>query len=382
MKPQLGATWPLASPLFTSSVYTIPDLDTLDAINAGEAGFIYARDAHPNASLLAARLAQMEGGSWGLACGSGMAALSTAILANTSQGDLLFASDQLYGRTSQLLRSELTRFGLTTEFHDVYTLARLRESLQRRKPKLLVVETLSNPLGRVANLPELAALCAEVGCRLLVDNTFASPVLCKPLTLGADWVMESLTKIIGGQSDGTLGFLAGRHRDDRIHCARVMAVWGFSSSPFDCWVTERGLDTLTLRVQAASANALRLAQWLTQQPLVKRVDYPGLPEHPDHRLAAALLNGGFGHVLCLELPGGRDAVNRFIRASAMPLSPSLGHNRTTLSYPAGTSHRHDPPENRQRLGITEGLIRVSVGCEDWSEIVTEVDKALHALGNS
>lgn len=372
----LGSTAPLASPLYTSAVYTIPDLDALDAIYAGGPGYIYARDAHPNAHALAAKLAALQGGTWGLVCGSGMASLSAAILGLVSQGDLIFASDRLYGRTTQLLRSELQRFNVAAEFHDVCVLDPLRAAMEKRKPKMLLVETMSNPLCRVPDLRALVGMCRQAGCTLVVDNTFATPQHCKPLELGADLVMESLTKMIGGHSDVTLGFLAGKDRSQLEHFTKTMSIWGFSGSPFDCWMAERGLETLDVRMRAASSNAAKLAEWLAAQPGVSRVVYPGLVNHPDHTIAAKLLTGGFGNMLCFELAG-RDAVNRFMqRAPGIPFSPSLGHTRTTISHPASTSHRHDSPEDRARQSITDGLIRVSVGCEDYGELIAEMRKGL------
>jgi cystathionine beta-lyase/cystathionine gamma-synthase len=372
----LGITEPLVPPLYQSSVYTLPDLDALDRImNAEEPGFIYARDAHPNAHLLAKRLAVLESAEWGLVTGSGMAALSAIVLACVEKGQRIIASSHLYGRTTQLLDRELGRFGVETTFVDVNDLDSVEKALAH-PARLVLVETLSNPLLRVCDIAALAGLAHTRSALLVVDNTFATPVLTRPLEMGADLVMESLTKMIGGHSDITLGVVCG-NGDRLADLSTTLSIWGLSSSPFECWLTLRGLDTLPLRMRAACDNALALARWLKQQPGVARVIYPGLPEHPDHDLAGQVLGGAFGHMMCFDLAGGREAVNRFMRlAQGVPFSPSLGNTTTTCSHPATTSHRYVSPAEKARQGITDGLIRLSVGIEPLEAIQAEMSKGL------
>jgi cystathionine beta-lyase/cystathionine gamma-synthase len=376
----LGPSAPLAPPLFASAVYTLPDLDALDAIYDGKAsGFIYARDGHPNARHLADQLASLEGGTWAVVCGTGMAALSAAFLALISSGDTVLASDRLYGRTTQLLKQQLGRYGATTVSLDLADLDATRAAVSTHRPKVLYAETMSNPMCRVPDLPALAQIAHAGGARLVVDNTFATPVLCRPLALGADLVMESLTKMIGGHSDVILGSLAGSDAALSPTVSQVVSVWGLAASPFGCWQAERGLLTLGLRMRAATATAAAAADWLAAQPGVTRVVYPGRPDHPDHELAKRLFPDGCGNMLCFELEGGRGAVNRFMRAApGIPFSPSLGHARTTISYPAGTSHRYDGADEKRRQGITDGLIRMSVGCEPPDELTREITRGLIA----
>lgn len=372
----LGRTAPLVPPLYSSSVYALPDLDTLERIARGEEpGFIYARDAHPNARLLAERLAEIEGGAWAVVCGSGMAAISAILLALARQGERVVASNRLYGRTLQLLGEEFTRFGLQTTFVDTGDLDQVRDAL-KQPTRLLFIETMSNPLLRVADVAHLAKLAHARDCLLIVDNTFATPILHRPLEHGADLVMESLTKMIGGHSDVTLGMVSGRGQQGPA-IGLTTSIWGLASSPFDCWLAQRGLATLPLRMKAASANAATLADWLAEQPGVQRVVYPGRPEHPDHELAKNMLAGNFGNMLCFELTGGRDAVNRFLRqAPGIPFSPSLGDTTTTCSHPGSTSHRYVNPEEKQRQGIGDGLIRLSVGVEELAHIQRELARGL------
>ncbi len=372
----LGPSSPLAPPLYLSSVYSLPDLDALDRVTDGaEPGFIYARDDHPNARRLAAAVAALEGAAWGQVCASGMAAISAMFLSQVQPGDRIVASNRLYGRAMQLLNQELPRFGVQTTFIDTNDLDAVRTALEA-PTRLLYVETISNPLLRVADLAGLAALTHARNCRLLVDNTFATPVLCKPLQLGADLVLESLTKMIGGHSDVTLGFVGG-NGDLFPQLARTVTIWGLACNPFDCWLAERGLATLSLRMRAATANAAELAKWLQAQPAVVRVLYPGLASHGDHAVAKKVLPDGGGNMLCFELRGGREAVNRFMHgATGVPFSPSLGHTTTTCSHPGTTSHRYVNAAERQRQGITDGLVRLSVGVEDLGAIQTEMLKGL------
>ena len=306
-----------------------------------------------------------------------MAAISAIFLATLRPGDRIVASNRLYGRASKLLRQGFGRFGVPTDFIDVTDLDMVRKALAS-PARLLFVETISNPILRVADLERLAALARERGCLFVVDNTFATPVLTRPLELGADLVMESLTKMIGGHSDVTLGAVCGRG-DQLAAVSQNTSMWGLSSNPFDCWLAERGLETLSLRMRAASANAAALADWLADRPGVTRVIYPGRPDHPDHAVAGRVLHGGYGNMLCMELAGGRDAVNRFMqKATGIPFSPSLGHTATTCSHPATTSHRFVAAEEKARQGIADGLVRLSVGCEDLGRIQEEMAKGLDA----
>jgi cystathionine beta-lyase/cystathionine gamma-synthase len=373
----LGPSKPLVPPIYQTSVFAIPDLDALEEIMTGAApGFIYARDAHPNAHKLAADLAALEGAAWGLMASSGMAAESASLLALVKPGDSILASNRLYGRTNTLIRQELKRFGVQSTIVDASDLDAVRQAMAE-KPRVLFVETMSNPLCRVPDLPALAELAKANGCRFVVDNTFATPAVTKPIAIGADLVVESLTKMIGGHSDVTLGVVCGNDPELLPAMTQIVSVWGLASPPFDCWLAQRSLATLRLRMHTAMCNAAAVADWLVEQPGVSRVVYPGRADHPDRAVAAKVCAGGFGNMLCFELAGGRDAVNRFMRlATGVPFSPSLGHTGTTCSHPATTSHRYESPAERQRQTITDGLIRLSVGFEPVEQIRAELRRGL------
>jgi cystathionine beta-lyase/cystathionine gamma-synthase len=238
------------------------------------------------------------------------------------------------------------------------------------------VETISNPLLRVADLDALADLARRADAGLLVDNTFATPVLCRPLERGAALVQESLTKFIGGHSDLTLGYVGGADAGDAKPVAAAASTWGLTAGPFDCWLALRSLETLALRVRASSTNAAELAERIVHWPGITRVIYPGRPDHPDHALVKKLLPDSQGAMLAFELAGGRAAAETFLRKTGVPLCPSLGHSGTTISYPAATSHRGMTPDERARRGVTDGLLRLSVGVEPVNEVAKELERGL------
>lgn len=381
MNTPLGSATPFAPAFQPAAVYQLPDLDALERISAGdEPGFIYARDDHPNGRQLESELARLEHARWAIVAGSGMSALSLAFLAGVQPGERLLVSEQLYGRTTQLALSELPRLGVAAEAVDTLNLAETATAFAKpgaAPATLLLVETLTNPLMRVADVASLAELCRRHRAKLLVDNTFATPLFCRPLEHGATWVMESLTKSLSGHSDVTLGVLAGNDESEK-RLRQLRSVWGFHGAPFDCWLTLRGLETFPLRMQEASRNAAALADWLAAQPNVNGVHYPGRAGAAERELMRGLLDGQGGAMLSFELSGGRGAVNRFLKAGTIPFCPSLGDVKTTCSYPDATSHRYVPEAEKRRLGITPGLVRLSVGCEPLEELRTRLAAALAA----
>ena len=373
--PRPTTTAPLSPPIALSSVYQIESLAQVDALYEGaERGFVYARDAHPNASALASKVAAIEGTEAALVCGSGMAAEAALFLACLDAGDTIALSEGLYGRTVGLVTKELARFGVGCVMFDATRPESLREAI-RPRTRLAFVETISNPLIRVADIAGLAEVAHAADCLLAVDHTFA-PLLCSPIALGADVVVHSATKMIGGHSDVTLGVVAGKRAlVDRL--ANLASTFGLTGNPFDSWLAMRGLSTLALRVSRTNANALDLAGRLAAHPAVAQVNYPGLPGHLDHALALRTFPNGFGAMMSLDV-GSRDRADAFIRGlKHIPYAPSLGDVSTTLSHPTTTSHRFQTPEQWAAQGITPGLIRLSVGLEDvadlWADLATALD---------
>ncbi len=372
--PVESSSRPLVPPIDMSVVYCPDDLDHVDALcDGGAKGFIYARDAHPNAAQFAEKMARLEGGEAGLVCASGMGAIASVFLTLLSQNDHTLVSEGLYGKTSSLVSRHLSRWGIT---HGVFDPADARslESLVNPQTRLIYVETISNPLLRVADLGALAAVARRAGIPLAVDNTFA-PLLCRPIEHGASLVVHSATKTIGGHSDLTLGVVVGK--SSMIELIRVVAsTLGQTGNPFESWLASRGLATLKVRNDRACATALELARRLEAHPRVDRVYYPGLESHPEFAVAVRLLDGGFGTIVTIDLATRVRADSLIRKLRSIPFAPSLGDVQTTLSHPATTSHRALPDAERDRQGITPGMIRLSVGLEDVEDLWEEFDRAL------
>lgn len=373
-----GSIRPLAPAIHPSSVFNFTDLDDLDAFFDGSRpGYLYARDGHPNADDLAHRLAQLEHADWASITSSGMSSIAAVFLGLLGPGRRIVASRWLYGKTIVLIR-DLEARGTNVSWFTPDCPDNLKIELEQQAD-LVLVETVSNPLVRVADIAHLGTICQNAGVPLVVDNTFATPILARPLEMGASIVIESLTKLVNGHSDATLGLVAGRAPwKTRIH--PLISLYGLNSSPFDCWLTLRGMETLELRVRAAEANACRLAQFLAGQPGVSTVHHPSLPGHPDHFLANKTMPAGCCNIVAFDLTHGRDGAQAFIRGCPeFTLSPSLGHTGTTLSYPAGTSHRGLSAREREAEGIGPGLLRVSVGIESSEIILAGFTKGLLAV---
>jgi cystathionine beta-lyase/cystathionine gamma-synthase len=357
-------TQPHAPPIYPTSVWACESPQQADELLAGrQAGYVYQRDGHPNAYLLAEKCRQLHEADQGAITASGMAALATALLSQLQTGEHAVVGSRLYGRTLVLFGAEAQRLGIEVTAVDTCDLAATAAAI-RPNTKLILAETIANPLLEVADIAGLAELAHQQNTPLLVDNTFASPILCRPLVLGADLVMESLTKTLNGHSDVVLGYLGGR-QDVWTRVPQVIATWGLASSPFDCWLAERGLATAHLRIERACDNALLAAEFLkTQAPCIAAVHYPGLIDHPQHVLARRQFGELFGTIVTFRLAGGRAAADAFIAAAKqIPFCPSLGELSTTLSHPETTSHRGMTAPERAALGITGGTIRLSVGTE-------------------
>jgi cystathionine gamma-synthase len=331
-------------------------------------GHYYSRTSTPNRGSLERAVAALEGGAEACAFASGSAA-SFAVFALAAPGGRILASHDCYHGSAKQLREVLPELGIDTAFVDTTDLASVRVAL-RERTVLLWVETPSNPLLRVSDLAGLVSLAREHGALLAVDNTFASPVLQQPLALGADLVMHSTTKYLGGHSDVLGGVVVAREAGPAAARLRESQVTsGAVPSPFDCWLLQRSLPTLPLRVRAQAASALAIATHLADHPRVSRVHYPGLPAHPGHAIARQQMRGGFGGVLSMEVPGGAEAalavaarVRLFTRATSLGGVESLIEHRASMEGP----HSRTPP----------GLLRLSIGLENVEDLVEDLDQAL------
>jgi cystathionine beta-lyase/cystathionine gamma-synthase len=302
-----------------------------------------------------------------------MAAIACALTALCGSGGRVVASHFLYGATVRLLTGELARFGVETTWVDTTDLNAVEAAL-RPRADVLLVETAANPLLQIADLPSMARLCRASGAKLVVDNTFASPLGCRPLEQGADISLHSVTKFLSGHSDLTLGAAAGRK--ELIDQLRVQArLWGGAANPFEAWLALRGIATFPLRMERSCQNALELARRLEAHPTVARVYYPGLPSHPQHELAARVLDN-FGAMLAFDTGSGEAARSVLRRLQHVRFAPSLGDTATTVSYPAATSHRALTAEQRAELGITDGVIRLSVGIDHVDDVWADLEQAL------
>jgi cystathionine beta-lyase/cystathionine gamma-synthase len=322
------------------------------------------------------RLALLEGAEAALALSSGMGATACAMLALLRPGDHLVSSAWLYGGTHKLFTQEFASLGIETTLVDPMHTRGWRQAL-RPSTRAVFVESPVNPTTRVLDLRPLAQLTREIGLALVVDSTFASPVNFRPLEHGADVVIHSATKYLNGHHD----ILAGAVMGTASYIEEVrqkMTVWGQAPDPFACWLLERGLKTLDVRVRRQNENALALARWCEAHPAVARVHYPGLASHPDHALATEIL-AGYGGMLALELAGGGQAADRFVSAVRLfSHAPSLGGVDSLVSEPRYTSHAHMTSEARAAIGIPDGFLRLSVGIENIEDLIADVEQALDA----
>lgn len=339
-----------------------------------EPGPIYARFTNPTVSMMEARLAALEGAERCVAFASGMAAILATVMGLMKTGEHIVASRSIFGSTVQLFSNILGRFGIETTYVSPTDPAEWRAAV-KPNTKLFFVESPSNPLTEVSDIRALAAIAHESGAWLAVDNCFCSPALQKPLELDADIVIHSATKYLDGQGRVLGGAVLGSQ-------AIMEGVYTFlrtagpTLSAFNAWVILKGLETLSIRMQAHSRNALALAQWLEAQPQVSRVLYPGLPSHPQHALAMAQQKTG-GGIVAFELKGGKDAAWKLIDATQLlSITANLGDTKTTITHPASTTHSRMTPEQREAAGISDGLIRIAVGLESIADIQADLARGL------
>ncbi|MDP2226663.1 MAG: O-succinylhomoserine sulfhydrylase [Moraxellaceae bacterium] len=345
---------------------------------SSEPGNIYSRFTNPTVRTFEQRLAALEGGERAVATSSGMAAILATCLALLKSGDHVVCSRSVFGTTNVLFEKYMKKFGIETTFVALTEFSAWEAALTPQT-RLFFLETPSNPLCEVADIPALAALAHAHDVLLVVDNCFCTPALQKPLALGADVVIHSATKYIDGQGRCLGGAVVGRQKEmDEVF--GVVRTCGPTMSAFNAWVFLKGLETLRLRMHAHSDSALALAEWLNTRPEVARVHYAGLSSHPQHTLAAQQ-QSKFGGVLSFELNGGREEAWRFIDATKlMSITANLGDAKTTITHPATTTHGRLSPEAKVAAGITESLIRIAVGLEDIADLRADCERGFAALG--
>ncbi len=371
---------PAITPIYNSVVYLYDEVETLHHILAGERpGYVYSRYANPTTAALEEAVAVLEGGEAAVAFASGMSAIHAALLAaGLRPGDTLVAARDLYGVTIALLRELLAPMDVHTRFVNVAHTEETAAALEEARPCVFLLETISNPLLVVPDLPVLVEAAHRAGALVVVDNTFATPYLLRPLEYGADLVVHSLTKFLAGHDDVLGGVVVGRKElMDKVR--RVAQVAGAVLGPNEAWLAHRGIKTLALRMRQHCENALVVAQWLEEHPRVGRVYYPGLPSHPQHTIASRLFRpGAFGGVVSFEVqpPTPETALGVMDRLRLILPGTTLGCIHSLMLYPARASHRSLSPEERAAWGISDGLLRLSVGIEEAEDIVADLAQAL------
>ena len=372
---------PTATPIYSAVTFTYDSMADMDRAFSGEVdGYVYTRHGNPTVASFERTMLALEGGAGACAFGSGMAALHAALVAcELGPGSTAIASQDLYGATLNLLLKIFDLFGVRTVLADFSDTAQLSETAKKEKPRALVAETISNPLLKVCDLDACATIAHDSGARFVVDNTFATPCLTRPIEHGADFVVHSATKYISGHATATGGIAICREPQDHAALLQIMKLVGGILGPWEAHELNRGIQTLPLRFDRQCSNARRIAEALSRNDRVRRVYYPAACETPD-RLARILQPPYAGALVSFALANDtRDAAFRFMDALKLCVrATSLGDVFTTALHPATASHRDLPPSRRQKLGVTDGLVRISAGIENPDDILADIEQALKA----
>ncbi|RJR32334.1 MAG: PLP-dependent transferase [Candidatus Latescibacterota bacterium] len=364
------------TPIYQTSTFGFESAqDGADRFAGNARGYIYTRIGNPTIAALEQCVAGLEDGVGAVATSSGMGAIATAYLALLRQGAHVVSTASVYGPTRILMEKHLSRFGVAATYVDTSNLREVRDAL-RAETKMIYIETPSNPLMQVTDIRAVAELAHERGGLLVVDSTFASPFLQKPLALGADVVLHSVTKFINGHADVVGGIVAARDTDVYRRLREMMVTMGCNMDPHQAYLVHRGLKTLALRIERAQQSAFEIARWLESRPEVAWVRYIGLPSHPQHELARKQM-AGFGSMISFEMKGGMEAGRKLMDSVKLAmLAVSLGGVETLIEHPASMTHAGVPRKEREAAGITDGLVRYSVGIEDVGDLVEDLRRAL------
>jgi methionine-gamma-lyase len=373
------ATGAVAPPIIQSSTFAFANTrEGADRFAGTAEGYIYTRMGNPTIARLEEAVATLEGGAQGLATGSGMGALCTVVFALMNQGDHMVGTASVYGPSRVVMERDFSRFGVESVFVDTSDLAEVRAAM-RPNTNLVFIETPANPTISLTDIAAVAEVAHERGAIVLVDNTFASPLLQRPLELGADVVMHSMTKFINGHTDVVAGMIVPGSDELRTRLKKVHAYLGACMDPHQAWLALRGLKTLAMRVRTAQENAGMVAEFLERHPKVEWVRYPGLASHPQHDLATRQMDGP-GSLISFEVTGGIEGGARLLDGvELMTLAVSLGGIETLIQHPSSMTHAAMPREQRIAAGITDGLVRVSIGCEDATDLIADFEQALRAV---
>jgi cystathionine beta-lyase/cystathionine gamma-synthase len=364
----------------TTGAVTVPIYQTSTYVQEGigkHKGFEYARTQNPTRMALEKNMAAIEGGVAAYAFASGMAAEMAVTQLLLKQGDHAICSSNVYGGTFRLFDKIVKGYGVEFTYVNTSNLKEL-ESAIRPSTRMVFVETPTNPLMWITDLRSVAEISHRSGCRVVVDNTFMTPYFQRPLDLGADIVVHSTTKYLNGHSDSVGGVVVLKHSEDAERLQFIQNAAGAILSPFDSWLVMRGIKTLPVRMDAHNANGMALADYLSRKPQVKRVYYPGLPSHPGHELAKRQMTG-FGAMIAIELGSLENATTFLSRVKLCSLAESLGGVETLISHPATMTHASVPVEQRETIGVTDGLVRLSVGIEDSSDLIADLENAFSAI---
>ena len=360
--------------IYTSSSFVFDNAQQAAACFSGDGeGYIYSRFSNPTVDGFERRLAAMEGGEACIATSSGMSAIMTTVLSLLSQGDHIVAARSMFGSTVTLFEKVLPRFGITCSWVDVTDVQNWRAAVTTQT-RMMFLETPTNPLTEIADIKALSAIAREHDISLVVDNCFCTPVLQKPLLLGADYVVHSATKYLDGQGRCVGGAIVGPEDSIKGEFLATMRSAGPSMSPFNAWVFTKGLETLGLRMQRHCDNAIQLAAWLVDQPWTKHVYFPGLQSHPQHELAQHQQNG-FGGIVSFDMADKEAAWRLIDKTRMLSITANLGDARTTITHPASTTHGRVSQDARDRAGIGDGLVRIAVGLEHIDDIIADLRQA-------
>jgi len=375
-EPPCRVTGALDTPIYQSTTFVSASADEMAAVYGEEKfGYMYTRYGNPTIRALEEKVQKLEGGEAALAFSSGMAAISSAILGYVKAGDHVVASRSLYGAAYNFLNRKLPRMGASTTFVESTRVEDFEKAI-RPSTRVIYFETPSNPVLAILDIAALAALGRSRGIPTVIDNTFASPALQQPLCLGVTVVVHSATKYLCGHGDAMGGAVIGPKPviDELVH--EVIRDFGGVISPFNAWLILRGIRTLHLRMPAHCSNAQQIAEFLDQHPKVERVNYPGLPKHPGHEIAAKQMKA-FGAMISFEVKGGYESGKKVMdRVKVFARAASLGDTRSLIVHSASTSHRAVPRDQRLAIGVTDGLVRLSVGIEAADDLLQDLDQAL------